>query len=323
MNTLERILERPEIRAKPPVLVDIGASGQLPEIWKRIAPYCICIAFDADEREFGARVSAKHPFHTLHLHRNIVSDKKDPELDFYLTSSPYCSSSLPPDNAKLSAWIFADLFDVQSRVKLPANTLGAILSEHQLSYVDWYKTDSQGTDLRLFLSLGSSIVERVLTASFEPGIIDAYQGEDKLHALIAKMDQLPFWMHDIEVRGTQRLSRKLWEEKVRPLTGGSIPIGLKTSPGWAEVSYLNTLLPTERFDRRDYLLTWVFSSLHEQHGFALEVATRGVERFGDAIFRELAQESLDRTVGVLDRLLPRTAKKVIFYVRAKTARFRR
>ncbi|MCU1283546.1 MAG: hypothetical protein JWM53_7092 [bacterium] len=311
MTRLDQILQRPELRERPPVLVDIGASGQIHHAWKKLARYAVCIAFDADDRDFDSKANRAHPFRTLHLHNNIVSDRVQPELDFYLTRSPHCSSALPPENGKLASWIFADLFDVVKKVKLRARTLRDILAEHGLTYVDWFKTDSQGTDLRLFLSLGDEVVRRVLVASFEPGLIDAYAGEDKLHSLLAKMDELPFWMHDIIVRGTQRLSRPLWEQRVRSLANGWPPLGLKTSPGWAEVSYLNTLDPPAHFDKRDFLLAWVVATLNEQFGFALDVAVRAGERFDDPIFAELAGESIASTVGPADRLLPTVAKRAI------------
>ena len=38
---------------KPPVLIDIGASGEIHPEWKLIAKHSICIAFDADTRDFN------------------------------------------------------------------------------------------------------------------------------------------------------------------------------------------------------------------------------------------------------------------------------
>ncbi len=61
-----------------------------------------------------------------------------------------------------------------------------------MDYIDGYKTDSQGTDLRIFNSLPKEIINKILLAEFEPGIIDAYQGEDKLHHLLAHMEKEPF-----------------------------------------------------------------------------------------------------------------------------------
>lgn len=311
MSRIDEVLERHELVARPPVLVDIGASGELPKEWAPIARYSICVAFDADERDFGAHVSRAHPYRKLYLHDNIVSDRTDGELDFHLTHSPYCSSALPPDAEALSAWVFADLFDVEKTVRLKARTLPAILRERDLDYVDWFKTDSQGTDLRLFTSLGDAVLRKVLAASFEPGIIDAYRGEDKLHAVLAAMDKLPFWMHHLEVRGTQRLSRQLWEERVRQLTKGALPLGLKQSPGWVEASYLNTLAAFDDFELRDVLLAWVFATLQEQHGFALELAVKAQARWQDPLLGALAEDSLSSTVGLADRMLPDVAKRAI------------
>jgi hypothetical protein len=46
------------IAIAPPILVDIGASGSLQKQWRALAPFSICIAFDADTRDFQVRESA-------------------------------------------------------------------------------------------------------------------------------------------------------------------------------------------------------------------------------------------------------------------------
>ena len=50
---IKRILELQELQEKPPVVIDIGASGYIHSEWEDIAEYCICIAFDADDRELS------------------------------------------------------------------------------------------------------------------------------------------------------------------------------------------------------------------------------------------------------------------------------
>ena len=200
-----------------------------------------------------------------------------------------------------------------------ARTLRSILAEHGLSHVDWFKTDSQGTDLRLFLSLGEPIVRRVLAASFEPGLIDAYVGEDKLHAVLQKMNGPPFWMHDIEVRGTQRLSRRLWEDRVDPLArcasaraedGAGLGRGVASST---------------RCSRAMCSTNATACSLGAGHRPArfCAASTAGQERFADAIFGALAHESLSNTVRIVDCMLPPVAKKaigVLRYVRDRLLR---
>ena len=89
MSRVVEVLQRHELVARPPVLVDIGASGELPKEWEPLAAFSIGIAFDADDRDFGAHVTRAHPYRKLYLHNNIVSDRSDAELKFYLTRSPY------------------------------------------------------------------------------------------------------------------------------------------------------------------------------------------------------------------------------------------
>ena len=53
MNKLfHNILNHSTLIEKPPILLDIGASGDIHLAWKSIAKYSICIAFDADDRDF-------------------------------------------------------------------------------------------------------------------------------------------------------------------------------------------------------------------------------------------------------------------------------
>jgi hypothetical protein len=293
MNIFEKVLSRPELAEHPPVLLDIGASGKLHESWKKIAKYSICIAFDADEREFSHTADEKSHYRKLHVINKILVDRLNESgesaKEFYLTSSPYCSSILEPDIDSLSDWEFGHLFETWERKTIETTTLGEVLDMCSLDRVDWFKTDSQGIDLRLFQSLGDQIYNNVLVAEFEPGIIDAYKSEDKLWKLMAFMDTIDFWMEDIVIKGSQRLKsdlRRLFCDLELKLFAGMV----KTSPGWAEVAYLNSLSADLKI--REYLLLWVFSTIKQQHSYALEVAVKGHEKFNDVFFLELKRHSM-------------------------------
>ena len=59
---IDKILSRPEFQTEPPVLVDVGASGELHARWKPFAKYAVCIAFDADDRDFMMHITVQpHP----------------------------------------------------------------------------------------------------------------------------------------------------------------------------------------------------------------------------------------------------------------------
>lgn len=297
-----RVLRSGVFEARPPVLVDIGASGGLPPKWRLLAPHSVCIAFDADARDFDAQPADQRGWRKLWLFNRLVTASTAPSIDFYLTRSPHCSSSLQPDGPALEPWAFRDLFEVERVVSLPSISLAAAMETAGVQRIDWFKCDSQGTDLRLFRSLPPDIQSSVLAADFEPGIIDAYRGEDKLHQLMAYMDTLPFWVSDMKVKGSQRIDRATsgrlnWFQRRAPKSF------FRTSPGWCEITYLHRC-EFEVPDERDLLLAWVFATLEQQHGFAATVARRGLESTGTLLFEEL----LSRSAARAHRGYPRFAK---------------
>ena len=169
MKIIQKVLQSIYFENKPPVLIDIGASGEINVKWKEIASYSVCIAFDADDREFKISEDTNKTYKRLiSFNRIVVADSRT-ESDFYLTDSPFCSSLLKPAGEKLAPWSFSELFKINKVAKLPVITLTSALAQLDLDYIDWFKTDTQGTDLRLFNSLTSELRDKVLCAEFEAG----------------------------------------------------------------------------------------------------------------------------------------------------------
>lgn len=303
MTLFDAILSRPEFQAQPPLLVDIGASGSLPAVWRPIARHCVCLAFDPDEREMS-HADKPSGFKRLIVVPKALTEKRATSLSFVLTESPYCSSLLEPDDRALADWSFAPLFKVVGRRRFKAARLPELLKELKLGAVDWFKTDSQGTDLRLFKSLSPAAQRRVLVAEFEPGILDAYRGEDKLWQVMAHMEKLPFWVSSLQPRGPQRIPAALIGA---PQGLGKRAVqGLAPAVGWAEIHYFNDA-KGPGLGLRECLLAWVFASLKGQHGFALSLALRGSVRFKDPLFGRLAAASRASAGAALLRALPRLA----------------
>ena len=278
MKIVDSILSSPYFKGHPPVLIDIGASGKINAKWKRIASYSVCIAFDADEREFHMQQNAKTRYYKLLTFNRVLSVGPASSHPFYLTSSPYCSSLLEPDEEKLNVWLFKDLFRVEKVATLPAVTLSPSLQQAGLDYVDWFKSDSQGVDLRLFKTLSLEQAEGVLAAEFEPGIMDAYKGEDKLYMVMQEMERRDFWLSSMEVKGTQRL-RHDYSAAIGSFFTQRI---VRKSPCWTEVTYLR--LPAYGMTQRQLLLLFVFALLERQYGFALEVIDFATKVYSDLIF---------------------------------------
>jgi len=288
MSVIDEVLRRPELVESPPVLIDVGASGGIHRDWSRLAPHAIAIAFEPDARERGAVEKSNAGFRKLVVVPAIVVDHDHPTAAFHLTRSPYCSSTLRPRPDRLAAWAFHDLFEVTETRTLPATTLARVLDEQSLDHVDWFKTDSQGTDLRIFRSLGDARIARVLAAQFEPGILEAYAGEDTLAELLGFMPQHSFWLSELRLRGTQRLGVRA-SAALGATRRARVGRTIKTSPGWGEATWLNAMEGDHSI--RDRLLAWVIATLRGQHGFALELALAGAELTHDPIFERLRAAS--------------------------------
>ncbi len=294
MGLVDKVLSRNEFKDEPPVLLDIGASGTIHKKWKKITKYSICIAFDADTRDFNPEPAIARKYKKLFIKNALVTENGSAgQVDFYLTKSPYCSSLLKPSLERLSKWAFAPLFEIDQTIQLKCVDINSVLNELKLERIDWFKSDSQGTDLRLFKSISESIRDKIITAEFEPGILDAYEGEDKLHAILSHMDSSKkFWLSELELKGTTRIEYEslhdLFKGRFMQKVIGRVG---KNSPGWGEMTFLNTYKDISLFTKRDILLGWVISTLQGQHGFALEIAKLGKKNHNDSIFDELKKHS--------------------------------
>ncbi len=296
MKIIDDILQSRHFISKPPILIDIGASGEINPKWNRISKHSICVAFDADDREFQIDEGTNTPFKKLLKVNRILTAESIENPAFYLTASPYCSSLLEPDLEKLTPWIFKPLFELSSKITLPAITLQKSIHDIGIDYIDWFKTDTQGTDLRLFKSLPEQIKESILAAEFEPGIMDAYKNEDKLYMIMEEMNGRHFWLSSMKVKGTQRITRKFAEEFSTFATSRMI----RKSPGWAEICYLRN---PEGLNERSLLMLYVFAVLDRQFGFALEIADYGNRQFREPLF-QACEKAIRKKIGAEKLKLP-------------------
>jgi hypothetical protein len=281
-----------ELRAKPPVLVDVGASGALNRGWAVLAPYSICIAFDPDEPDFDHEGTASGYHKSLKINALVGSIDSERE-QVYLTRSPYCSSTLRPRSDRLASYAQADLFEVINTGHARSVKLSSALRSLNLDYVDWLKTDSQGIDLRIFKSLTDEQQKRVIIVQLEPGIVDGYDQEDKLADILKDFSNRQFWCAALDTKGpvrgsAQMLAKYLTVDQIRALPLSELACG-----GWAEVEYINSFEDKALRNSRDFLLGWIIATIRGHHAFALELAHTATAIFpNDKRFLRLLNESL-------------------------------
>lgn len=280
-DQLDRLLQSQNLH---PVLVDVGASGPPRGAWGPIASHSIYVGFDPDLREI--RELKDSGFHrAFMINEAAVSEKGRTKAEFFLTRNPYCSSTLEPDLEALSSYLFTDLFRVERSASVPSTTFDLILQRLSLDRVDWFKTDSQGTDLRLFNSLPDPVRSRVLCVEIEPGLIDAYKGEDLFVDAHRDLLRQGFWLSDVRICGTVRIHQATLQNLMARCPGVDykrIQKKHRISPGWAEATYLRSLerLALQNAAPQDYCLLWAFAVAGDQAGFALDTALAYENRFG-------------------------------------------
>lgn len=250
------------------VLVDIGASGEPPTVWQPLGDAAIYIGFDPDEREVMESRSAHFKSHII-INKAVMPTSG--EVKLYLTSSPFCSSTLHPLNDDLQPYIFSDLFVVESVATATAITLDEALQSQGINHVDWIKIDSQGIDFQIYKSLSNTLRESLLAIDVEPGLIYAYKDEDLFPDIHRHFIDNGFWLSDLEVRGTTRMNRETLDK-----TGVNERIvkhHSRMAPTHVEARYLRTIewLQQNNMPKEKYITLAVFAVMDRHYGYALDI----------------------------------------------------
>jgi FkbM family methyltransferase len=288
---IDAVLSSPVFVDQPPVLVDVGASGGIHAPWRSIARHSICVGFDPDDRDFST-ASDDRGFRKCHVVRAIVTDRDSTQSTVYLTKSPYCSSTLRPRSDVLAKYAHAGLFEIVGTATVPSARLDSVLTTFGLDRIDWLKTDSQGLDRRVFESLSPQRRKNTLVVELEPGIMDGYEGEDKLEHVLGAFSGSDFWCASLVAKGAVRGSAAVLERHLGSSVVSSISSTERTGAGWVEIEFMNTFTDPRLHTERDLQLGWVFATLRGHHAFAMELADMGCRMFPTTeVFRRLVRHS--------------------------------
>jgi hypothetical protein len=279
-----------------PVLVDVGASGGTPKIWQPIRAHSTYVGFDPDTREM--RRPQESEFRRFCIVNEVITAEQGNEIRFFLTRSPYCSSTLRPNPLVTDNFLSADSFIVEREETLKASSLNAILDRLSLGGIDWMKIDTQGTDLRIYNSLRRELRDKLLAIDIEPGLRGAYVGEDLFSDVHKQLAGDGFWLSNLKVCGLARMRKTTLDAltaREPSLSAEVISRSLRQTPGWTECRYLRSLESLAKVGgkKRDYLLLWVFALIDKQFGFCLDLAIEYTNLFGtDEVAGVIRDESI-------------------------------
>jgi FkbM family methyltransferase len=294
-----------------PVLMDVGASGEPPPIWAGISSQSLYIGFDPDLREIHEdKVAGFHS--SVILNEAVTAERQSAEVSFYLTRSPFCSTTLDPNPKATGPWLERDLFDVEGRATVRATTIDSVMARLKMSRIDWIKLDTQGTDLRIINSISPDVLTRVMAVDTEPGLIPIYQGEDMFVDVHRELTEKGFWLSDMHAGGFLRMRRTTLDvlRRTNPVISDTYIRGaVRTSPAYIEARYLRTIewLADNKMSEQEYSLLWIFALMDLQFGFALDLSVEYERIFGATA---AARKLTDATWAFVSRSRRRRALKI-------------
>ena len=204
---INNILNHPIFKKKPPILIDLGAGGDLKTDWNFIKKFSKIIKIDADARSISEDFDQEKD----QIINKIISPSKK-KSKFYFTKSSFCSSTLEPNQNELKNWSFNKKFKVLKKKYLETTTISRELNKKKIKYVDWIKFDLQGIDLTIFKSISNKIRSSIIAVEFEPGIYEFYKNENS-PSEIFKFMYKDFFVEEIDfgkgVKGNSLTQNKL------------------------------------------------------------------------------------------------------------------
>jgi len=259
-------------RGETLVLFDVGASAGLFAPFDPLLPISVYVGFDAD---FVGTHTARRAKRSLLLQTLIREPGNGATVPLFITRNPTSSSTLEPNGDRVRLYAFSHRFDVIRTETMAAKTLDAVLDENRLDRIDWLKLDTQGTDLRIALSLSAARFDQLLCIDVEPGFDDYYRGEDTFAPTHRELTARGFFLAHAAVQGAPRIDRAVAEARLglnsrlgRHLAEMTLP----TSPTAIEARYLRTIESMDAASVSMWLRLYACASASGLHGYALEVA---------------------------------------------------
>ena len=243
-------------------LLDLGASGQLPDYWKPLSHLTNIIGFDPNADECDRLNQQKTGFHSqIFLPYPISGETR--EFTLYKTKSIYCWSLLEPNLKWLRRFSFSDLFEMVSSDAIAAYAL-ADVPEIQGVDVDAMKLDTQGLELPI-LKAAQRLVESCILIETETGFCENYKGETTFDQIAQYMSSMGFSLFDINA--DHRIPRR------NTLAGASRQEQIL----WCEAIWMRDLLSTDHeavvnLSREKALKALCLYANHGCYSFGLEAA---------------------------------------------------
>ena len=190
-----------------------------------------------------------------------------------------------------------------------------MLKEHKIFYIDWFKTDTQGTDLN-FKSLNQNIKKKILIAEFEPGFENIYTNEDTVADVVKYMIK-DFFINSFKVKGDYYFSKKTKLKFLNKLQNRFFHLFNKKQIVWANITFINKL--KGKFSKRDILLYIAIQILRKNCLVALKICQQEKKIIGEELYNYIVinvkKEIQNKTFYLFIHLFKIITKKIFRIIR--------
>jgi hypothetical protein len=196
-------------------LIDLGASGKIPDYWKPIAHLVNLIGFDPNEEECNRLNQTVAGFASSRFLPYAIAGETR-QFTLYKTNSIYCWSLLRPDLQWLRRFAYSDLFELTGTETITAYALKDVPEIEGLD-LDALKLDTQGLELPI-LESARDLIGRCIYIETETGFTHNYENETTFLEVGKLMADLGFGLYSLNpnhrVAKKNSLSTKSTQEQM-------------------------------------------------------------------------------------------------------------
>ena len=276
----------PDYRRSPLVLVDVGARGGLKGNWTPARQHLRLLGFEPDRDEFVRLEERLRASGAPDRYFNTALHNTAGEMTLYVARDGGLSSIYRPNREFLDGFPDADRFDTVDVRQVRADTLDNVLRAAGIDDVDFVKTDTQGSELRVLEGGACILAGSVFGVEVEVEFAPVYTDQPLFADVDRYLRGLGFLLFD--------LRPCYWKRAAGRAVGG--PLGQMI---WADALYFKsvpalgqTIAPLPAAERRGKVLRAISASLlYGYYDYALELTARFADVF-DADERRAIETAL-------------------------------
>lgn len=170
MNFFDNKIVKRYLSTNKVVVIDTGALGGIQGRWREAFPNISFIGFEPQDEEGKTIVDAGV------IYNVAISDKKGDGI-LYITNKVDGSSLLKPDESSLDRFSTSDRYKVINNKKIYIDTLDNQIIKNKISYVDFLKIDTQGTELGVLRGAEKLLKNSILGLEVECNFASRYEGQ--------------------------------------------------------------------------------------------------------------------------------------------------